>query len=83
MAWVLVLGRDGDQELNKDTHSLHWQLSPICMCGWYRTNQALFDLSSILGDFTRPNSCAVILSLEVALNGCLMKMLIESTWGGI
>lgn len=59
MAWVLFSGLRGDEELSRDTRSLRWQLSPISTCGWYRTDQALFDLSSILGDFTKPSSVAL------------------------
>lgn len=59
MAWVLFSDLDGDEELSRDTHSLLWQLSPFCTCGWYKINQALFDLSSILGVFSKPSSVAL------------------------
>lgn len=59
MACVLFSDPGSDEELWEDTHSLHGQLSPISMCGWYRTNQALFDLSPIVGDFTKSSSVAL------------------------
>lgn len=59
MAWVLFSGPGCDRMLRKDARSLHWELSPISMCGWYRTNQAFFDLSPIAGDFTKLSSVAL------------------------